>query len=173
MNASKLLLGLVMALAFAVPGAASATPLNFSYETEGGDVLAGMMQGTIQADLDTVIVDSVSMVTFGGYPVPDAPFVTSVSDYLNSAVPALVSFSGSTMDFCAAIEPCAIEGFLFGITGEGGLVFNSSGDFGGVLETFAPERWSLSVKSVPEPATLALFGLGLIGLGVTYRKRMG
>jgi hypothetical protein len=42
---------------------------------------------------------------------------------------------------------------------------------GAVTETTTIDSWSLSSSSVPEPASLAMFGAGLAALGYTVRRR--
>ena len=77
--------------------------------------------------------------------------------------------------FTAATGKCA--------SGIFDVVFNHC-DFGdGVLGAIAPdgivgfqwETWLVrqSVAEIPEPATLALFGIGLMGLGFMMRRRTG
>jgi hypothetical protein len=65
----------------------------------------------------------------------------------------------------------ASGGFLFGeldfVTGEGFFATASSGG----EQPFTGAAWSSVTTSLPEPGTLALFGLGLAGMGLTRRRK--
>ncbi len=57
---------------------AQATIFDFSYLTAGGDTLAGQLDGTLQADNNTVVVSSIlDFATFNGTPGPSLTYVES------------------------------------------------------------------------------------------------
>ncbi len=149
---------------------ANAIPLSFSYTVTSGQVLSGMLDGIVQADNDTVLVSSVSDVLFDGVLGPALPFI---SKNFSDTGPAFTSFSGLFQAWCAATNPCSIDGFLFA-TGDDGIgqsnVYTSGISFGAALEPYNVDRWSLTPKpaSIPEPASL---GLGLLGLLVMPNRR--
>ena len=47
----------------------------FSYTLQSGDVLAGQLEGLLQADNDTVVVSSIINPTFNAAAGPSLPFV--------------------------------------------------------------------------------------------------
>lgn len=70
-------------------------------------------------------------------------------------------FEITGIDPSAGLSPTDITAFVTGLT------FMSEGSFTGTMEPIVAE------VTVPEPATIALFGIGLAGLGFTRRKRTG
>ena len=56
----------------------------------------------------------------------------------------------------------------FDALGSGGLAFTDAQHAG---LAYGPVQWSVRGAAVPEPGTLALFGLGIMGLGFVRRRR--
>jgi hypothetical protein len=56
----------------------------------------------------------------------------------------------------------------FDAVGSGGLAFTDAQHTG---LAYGPVQWSVRGAAVPEPGTLALFGLGILGLGFVRRRR--
>lgn len=95
--------------------AAEAATFDFSYELQSGEILAGSLDGTLQADSDTVIVSSVFDVTFAGGPALTFPILDSITNNANGADP-VVSLSGTFLDTIACTSTCD-DGFLFDTSG--------------------------------------------------------
>ncbi len=163
---------------------AHATLFNAAYVLDSADSISFMLDGSIDIDGDTVVVNSLLMTPeFNG----TAPSLGAISGFLSLTDdldglapgdpvvnPALLSFSGDGMDFAFFNDFSADDFFLFdtalvffGVPGfQAGV---SYGDTEG--ELFVSARWSL-VPKVPEPASILLFGLGLAALAfMRQRKR--
>ena len=84
--------------------------------------------------------------------------------------PLLIAFSDSNFDICVPGDPdCEpsqfIEGGAFDALGTPYPTEFNEFDF------FADEDGSINLAVLPEPGTLAVFGLGLLGLGIAVRRR--
>lgn len=172
-----------VAIGLGLTGNAEAASFNFSYTSESGDVLAGMLNGDILGDGDTVVVSGFNMVTSNGADTPDTPFVDSPIE-LDTGEPRepVVSFSGQVMDIFACtskpINSICNDGFIFESSGNlvGFPVYAASPSFG---ETFGPydaAHWSLSLKddptAVPEPiSAIAMLAVGAVAGGVLKQKQ--
>lgn len=156
---------------------AEAASFHFSYTTQFGDVLAGMLEGDLQADNDIVFVTDISMPTLNGVAAPEITFIQSLTFVTDLPyAPATVSLSGATMDIIACTDWYCDEGFLvdtFGIIDDFPTTFSSSPVFGGSpsepFEVYNPQNWALTPNAqIPTPALLP----GLIGMGAAaIRKR--
>lgn len=144
--------------------------LYFDYAYSDGTALSGVLEGSVQADYDTVVIRSIFQTSYNGVvlsPIEEDD-IASVSDFPRGDLQPLVSFSGNIMDLFVCPN-----GFTRGncaFSDESGFYFQSSsrrlgvGDGGGqaLFEGFSVNRWSLRPAEIPEPLSLLLFVTGLI-----------
>ena len=87
------ILGLAAAALFAMSTFANAASFQFNYEFDSGDVISGLLDGTLQGDNDTIHVNDFGNVTLNGVSLPsiEPSEVASVSDFnTNSLQPRWV-----------------------------------------------------------------------------------
>ncbi|MGK7878619.1 MAG: PEP-CTERM sorting domain-containing protein [Crocosphaera sp.] len=179
----KLSLSTALAVATVGIGAftqvAEAALFNFSYTSESGDIVSGMLEGEVQGDNDTVIVSAITMPMFNGSPAPDVNFIDSVSNFAEaSGFPPTVSLTGTvtSMDIAACVDPDCFDGFSFdGLQtfAPGFSIYFSGASYGDANEVYNPANWSLtakSVESVPEPSTI--ISLAMVGGSLLLSKRV-
>lgn len=169
---------LLIAAALCTAGVANAAleQFDFSYISFAGNELKGSLLGELQADNNTIVVDSIiGFPSFAGFatPVPLTP-VISVSSAFGTPSPAVVSANGSVMDILACnVLPACDVGFGFWPPlpnlPNGALSLGTAWAFGGPFEPFVPANWS--IVAVPEPMGLALTGVALAALALTRRRK--
>lgn len=169
----KTLIAAALGLACVIPQA-EASLFNFSYTLAGGDVIAGQVDGTLQADNNTLVVNSVlDFATFNGVDGPSLPFVSSTDTFLG-VTPGLsptLTLDGSFLDFVTCTDAACSDGFsfnagnAFALIFAGGVpVYNSGTSFGNGIEPFNIANWNIQAAAVPTPAAIWLLGSGLLGL---------
>ncbi|MEM8983708.1 MAG: PEP-CTERM sorting domain-containing protein [Pseudomonadota bacterium] len=169
---------LLIAFAALGPTTALAGLIDFRYEFSGGSVLAGQVDGTVQADGDTFVVNGFGTVTLDDIALNpiDPGDICSGADFPRCVSVPLMSFSGTVMDvFVCALGfsswgNCSFArdgGFYFATAGR--YQFARAGNRASGLVTdwdYGPGNWSArlvdDVVAVPEPGTAALLGLGAL-----------
>ncbi len=159
---------------------AEAETFSFSYNISPGNTLSGLLDGILQGDNNTVVVNSIhDFVSVNGVNGPALPFVSSIDVYvnLNVGLSPTLTLDGSFMDLVACTTADCDEGIAFiansaAAASFGGNVLNSSPAFGRVSVEFDPDEWQLrAVNNVPTAATLPLLALGAAAMAFTRRKR--
>jgi len=160
---------------------AHATLFNWSYTWNSGGVLSGMLEGTIQADPNKIVVTSI-MGSYTGPNAADFDLDPTTMVFGVQAPDPFVTFDGSEFFLITGSSLFADAEFLLNSGFNSAKLWNPPSSnlnvdlavedegIDPILNSWiASEHWSITEK-VPAPATLALFGLGLAGLVWSRRK---
>lgn len=156
-----------------------AANFNFSYTFANNSILEGSLDGTLQANNDTVFVNSFGPVSYAGTLLNtiDANELSSASDFRIGALQPIVSFSGNLMDilvcpqgFISGHCDAAINsGFYFDTSVFSAGAAEGLGDY--VFESYRTQNFSsTSPSSFPVPAALPLMASALGVFGIARRR---
>ena len=157
----KLKLAVVAMLTLA--SGAEAASFKFAYQLATGTI-SGRFAGSLQADGNTVFLDSFGFARFNGVEGAALPLLTTASGIYGEYRQPRASFNGSGLDFAACSDENCADGVLFDpdVIDTAPIVSLGS-TYGDTREYSAPGQWSLT--AVPEPASwlLMLAGFGIVG----------
>ena len=165
---------------FATVPRAHASELDFSYTLSTGNVLSGVLDGTLLSNGNTFTFDvtSVSSLFVNGAAVADPTTIFSADyAYEGSNDAAAVSLNGSYMNLYAENSSDAF-GFAagdltssdFGANLEGATQGYGGNDY--LAADYNPADWSATiVATTPEPSGLVLLGTGILGLAGAARRK--
>jgi hypothetical protein len=167
----RALLGVTISTAALVPQEAKAALFDFSYIFSTGQV-AGNLEGTLQGDGNTVLINSFFNLTFAGSAAPNLPFTVSATQlFFGIGNPPATSLNGIFQDFFACDSNACIDGFGLAIFSPFGPIALSGPSFGPTFEVYNSLNWSLTPVSVPGP--LPLLGVAAaFGYSRKLRKRI-
>lgn len=155
---------------------AGATTYVFSYISTAG-VLAGTLEGTLQADNNRIFVQNFTSLTFNGAARAAFPFINNFSaHFFGSTNQSVVSLDGTNMNVIACLDSGCVPDdafFAFDPFERFGVAYFSSGfGFGEASEAYSAANWSIStVATVPEPASWAMLIAGFGLAGAVQRRR--
>lgn len=153
---------------------AQAATFNLEYTFGTGEVLTAVIEGALQADMNTVLVTGTGAFAVDGIPGPTLPEFAALTD-LSEATGAspVLTLDGSLMDLaaCEDIAVCAnAYGLSFGAVSSLGPIALLERSGAMILaERTDPARYSLTATAVPLPAPAVLLGAALAGLVVMRR----
>jgi PEP-CTERM motif len=169
------------ACAFATVPLAHASELTFSYTLDTGNVLSGVLVGTLLSDGNTFDVTSFSTLFVNGAAVT-TPTTIYTPDVLYEKIedtPA-VSLNGLYQNLYVADNTDT-----FGLAAGDQLTILAGGNFEGATlgyggnnffnSDYNPADWSASIvgstAATPEPSTFVFLGTGLLGLAGAARHK--
>ena len=132
------------------------------------EVVPGALGGNINTannDGNVDIVFQATSIAAGWLFTGDGTDIASLLD--PEGDPILIAFSDSNFDICT---PDGVE-CQPGLFQPGGIYGDDLPDGFDIFDFFAVEDGSIDLALLPEPGTMAIFGLGLLGLGIAVRRR--